>query len=286
MDIDAIIAAGTSAPADNAQPAEKPADAKIGTIEEATTEGTESESTEPQRQEEKADQPWPKKAENALAREKGKAARLKFERDQERATRAQLEQKLAQLQTPQQPQPKSASNTGEPQEADFNNYADYMRAVQKYDLEQALAARDSKQQQDQTSQAEYNRLIASLDEIDKAADKFIAEVPDAQDVFDNCEDVLMAMPDAIKKVFLEAGVGAELAVYNLAKEGKLEALGTMSPAKAAMEIGRAQTQALQPKPVTKAPTPMTPVRGAASGGKSLDRMQYSELKEWLNTRSG
>lgn len=206
----------------------------------------------------------------------GKLTALKYQQQKE------LEELRARVSNTQV-QPQNPTNTGEPKELDYTSYADYMRAVQKYDLKQEMSKFEGKQNQTQQTQAEQSRLTASLDEIGNAADKFIAEVPDAQEIFDECEDTLMAMPNEIKRVFLEAGPGAELAVYNLAKQGKLADLADMSPARAAMEIGRAQIQVVT-KPKTKAPTPLPVSRGSVAGGKKPEDLNGDEIRSWLTAK--
>jgi len=258
MDIDAVIA-------EAAQPdATKTADTVIAeTPEPESEQPAEVTPAEPEA-------PWPKKAENALAKAKGKEAKLKFQLEQERAARVALEQRLN-----ANPKPAETKPSGEPKEADYQHYHEYMRAVQKYDLQQELAGRDTKQQETQQSQQLQAWENQRLDVIDKQAEEFTKQFPEIETIFEENLDTIKEYPTYIKHLFLEAD-NAPLALYNLAKEGKLEALGTMSLAKAAIEIGRAQTQAIS-KLATKAPAPLSPAKGTGSGGKTLADMSPKEI---------
>lgn len=229
---------------------------------------------------------WPKKAENALAKAKGKAAQLRAERDQERAARQRLEQQLAQYSQPQNKN-NNVQKNGEPKDTDFENFADYIDARNTYRIEQKFAEQEGKQKQ--VAQTEQQQRWVQEREISvktQTAD-FVKQNPEIKDeiisLVEEYGDLIDELPPQIQTVFLEAD-NAPLAFFNLAKEGRLEALASMSPAKAAMEIGRAQTQALV-KPKTKAPTPLPASRGSVASGKRPEDMSGSEIRSWLRSEN-
>lgn len=274
-------AGGEAQPIADANPIDSIIDNAVIESNEATKEMPGAEATDTKDAAAETEEAWPKKAENALAKAKGRAAQLKAERDNERAARQRLEQQLAQYSQSQNPQQKPV-NTGEPKEGDFTSYADYMRAVQKYDLEQGFAKYEGKQQETQKTQQEQAYYEGLYKQTQAKSDEFISQVPDAQSVFDEHAETIEACPDNIYKLFLESG-DAPLAAYNLAKQGRLEEIIAMSPAKAAIEIGRALAQA-PAKPKTKAPTPLPATRGSVPSGKSLDQMSGPELLKWVNSK--
>lgn len=241
----------------------------------STTETPEAETTE---QEESVEQPWPKKAENALAKAKGKAAQLRAERDQERAARQRAEDELNKYRSPQQ----KPTAQGAPKEADFNNYAEFLEAKNNYNIDQKFAERDGKQKETQNIQQEQEWVAQREQSIATSAQEFIKENPDAQAVLEEYSDLADEFSPQLQRLFLEAD-NAPLAFYNLAKEGKLEALASMSLAKAAMEIGRAQTQAAI-KPKTKAPAPLAASRGSVPASKPLDKLTAREAWQLLNPK--
>ena len=159
-----------------------------------------------------------------------------------------------------------------------------MRAVAKYDTKQELASRESKQKETHQTTQEQQWIAQREQAVAAKAQEFAKETPELLELVEEYGDVIDELPPQIQRVFLEAE-NAPLAFYNLAKEGKLESLASMSPARAAMEIGRAQTQApTKPKPVTNAPAPMSPAKGTGASGKSLDRMSWEETRKWLEAR--
>lgn len=275
MDINAVIAAGVTAPVADAQP-----NADATQVEEINEiiEPSEADPAEQAPVDNAKDEPWPKKAENALAKAKGKAAQLRAERDQERAARQRLEQQLAQYNSP----PKQPEKKGEPNVSNYENTLDYMRDMAKYDHQQEMAARDEKQKETQQSAQEAAWIAEREDSAAAKAQELMKEIPELPDFVEEYEEIYDAFPAHIKRAFLEAD-NPLLAAFNLAKEGKFEGLASMSLARAAMEIGRATSQAPKPKPVTNAPTPMAPARGTATS-KGLADIPMEQLLKQFNTR--
>lgn len=219
---------------------------------------------EPPKQE---DAPWPKKAQNALSRRDKEIGKL----------RAQLQQLQAQREAPPQNQPKS----DRPKEADFQTYGEYLKADALYDMRQELA-KDKEASKTEELSAKEREWMAERDmEIGQKTQEYMKAIPDYAEVAQENADILAEMPPHIQKAFYEAD-DAPMAFYNLAKEGKLEALASMSPYRAAMEIARAEMK----KPVaqiSKAPRPMQGATGKGPSSSSLDSKSPDELMKWLNS---
>jgi hypothetical protein len=218
---------------------------------------------------------FPKKAVNAISRRDRTIGKLRAESEALRAELAKL----------QQPVTKESSNDGKPNESDFSTYGDYLEALQDWKVEKKLSTTFAEREA-KTKQAQVNSEMQawkSERETNMAAQaqELIKSAPDYHAVLAANADILDALPGDIQDVLLEID-NAPLAVFNLAKEGKLEALATMTPIRAAMELSRASAQAV--KPQTKAPHPLSPARGAASSSKSLDQMKADELVDkWLKS---
>jgi hypothetical protein len=266
MDIDAVIAAGTTAPADKAQPQA-----------DATTLEKPAEPSEPVDSQPK-DEPWPTKAQNALSHQKGKTAQWRAQAQQERRERERLQAEVERLSTQSGSKPAPVKSDGRPDEKSYQSYAEYLEAVQDWKLDSKLAERDGKQKETRQTEQEKAWIAEREATVATKAQEFAKENPEVLAMVEEYGDVVDELPPQIQRLFLEAD-NAPLAFFNLAKEGKLESLGTMSLAKAAMEIGRAQTQA-PTKQQSKAPAPLPASRGSVSPGKSLDQMQGKELLSW------
>lgn len=259
---------------------------------ESTPEKSESESTDQEVTEtadNKPDEMFPKKAINALSRRDKQIGKLKAELAAERVKSQQFEQQIR----PQQPSPKtgdmSVSKTGIPTKLDensFKSWAEFSEAraeeIADYKIDQKLNERDGKQKETIQNQQQQAWISEREQNVAKKAQEFAKAYPEAAAVIDENADLADEFSPEIQKLFLEAD-NAPLAFYNLAKEGKLEALMGMSPARAAMEIGRAQAQAIA-KPKTKAPTPLPASRGSVPAGKSLENLTAREAHKLLSQK--
>lgn len=217
---------------------------------------------------------FPKKAVNALSRRDKQIGKLQ----------AQLAAERAELAKYREQQTKVADNS--PKEESFENYGEYLKALARHEAKQELS-QTSKQQQDQQAAAQQEVWHADRTEyaLDKAREA-INSIPDYKQLFMENSDVLQSLPPHIERAFLEADEPA-LAFYALAKEGKLETILDMSPARAAIEIGRAEVRGMalsKARPVTKAPAPIDSLKGVGGAQKTLDTMNSKELMAWVSKK--
>lgn len=242
----------------------------------ATKDQAQSDAAEPQESEAEAEQLWPKKATNALSRRDKQIGKLKAQTEY----LAQENEKLRAQST--QKQPIEQVKDGRPDEKNYDNYADYMKAELKWEMEQKFAERDTKNQKTVEQAREEAWVAERQDAAASKAKELVKDIPDLVDFVGEHEETYEAFSPEIKRAFLESD-NPLLAAYNLVKEGKFEALASMSPARAAMEIGRAQAQAIA-KPKTNAPKPMPAARGAVAGSKRLEDMDGDEIRQFMRAK--
>lgn len=274
-DLDAIIAEGVATSTENAQ---------SETSSEATTEqAQEGEQTETKTEEKPAKQPWPKEAENALSRAKGDRARYKAERDFNKQRAEQLEKELADYKKPK------AENTGEPQEADFEGkpYGVYLKAVARWEAKQTFEqtkAEETKAKAETSARDWEQERAQAINDNHVIAEKAF---PDFKDTMDGAADdngKIPLSPD-LRAAILDSDNGA-FALYALIKEGLLDEANDLSSRKAAMLIARMEDKALalSKTKTTKTPTPLSPAKGTATGGKSLETMSGEEIRKWMRSK--
>lgn len=230
---------------------------------------TENQEADAVEQGEKEEVVFPKKAVNAITRRDRQIGKL----------RAEAESLKAELAKYQQPAPQTKADDGKPKESDYETYADYLEALGDWKvdskLSKTLAERETKEKQARVDseltawRAEREANMATQ------AQELIKSNPEYHTVLAEHADIIESLPAEIQDVFLDAD-NAPLAVFNLAKEGKLEALASMSPIRAAMEISRASAQAVT-KPQSKAPAPFSTPRGVAASGKDPLKMTPDDL---------
>lgn len=229
---------------------------------------------------------FPKKAVNAISRRDKQIGKLRAEKYQVLNEVEQLRQQLNQYQ--QKPNNSSPASDA-PDINQFANYDEYNRAVAKYEARKTYAEESQKTQQ---SQSQSNRR-AWEEERDNHIDENAVKVKEVFSDFDHVVqeniDLLSNIAPHVKEAIRESDNGA-FALYNLAKDGVLEQLNGMSPAKVAMMVARAEDKALgmsKTKQSTKAPAPLQSVKGTApSRPQLLDQLgnDPDKILAWLKSR--
>jgi len=224
--------------------------------------------------EEAEDVPFPKKAVKALSRRDRQIGKLQAER-------AALTAELTKFreQTTQQ-----ANNP--PKESDFDNYGELLKAQHRHEWQQEQAAKELQQKEQYTAQQEQQWFQQRNQEVLSKAQELKTQVPDFLSLLHEYSDVLSTVPAEIERVFYEVDA-PEVALYALAKEGRLEEVLGMSPSRVAIELGKAEIRGealIKQKQITKTPAPIEGLKGVGSSNKQLDSMNHDELMAWVNKR--
>jgi len=223
------------------------------------------------------DEPFPKKAQNALSRRDKKINR-------QNAQLADMQKQLDALnanQSQTQEAPKA------PVEDDYDTYGEFLQANTQYEIKKALGeakADQPEQEQPLTPEQakhqewEEQRTVAAGEQ----ADKLIDAIPDYEQTIQENMDLMDTCPPEIEQIALGLD-NAPLAIYNIAKAGRLEAVMSMPPQLAAIELMNAQNQGYTaPKKVTSAPKPISASKGSGTAKKSLEDMDGDEIVKHLD----
>lgn len=247
--------------------------------EETQTETPDPKAETPEAESDKSDDViFPKKAVNAISRRDKQIGKLRAEAAALQAELAKYTQSQAQT-----PKNQNAVIEGSPKEEDFDNYSDFLEAKLLHKIKQEQTAQE-KTKQEQAQAAQKQEWVNGREQdIAQKASIHKEEIPDFVEVMQEYADIADEFPEHIVQAFYEADDGS-MAFYNLAKDGKLEALATMSPYKAAMEIAMAQNKKSPVvNRVSNAPAPISAAKGSGSSSKSLDSMNWSEMKQFLKS---
>lgn len=228
--------------------------------------------------------PFPKKAVNAITRRDRQIGQL----------RAQTQQLQQQLRAMQQQASGGQSQNGRdgtpqpPKEDDYNTVGEYLDALKAYPqkVQEHFANQQKTQQQSQQQAAQAAWYEQRSQALAEKTQELMASTPELQQLVQENADVINAIPDHLEYVFLQLDpADAFNAAAALLREGKMESLFHLPPALAAAEIGRAvQRGAAKPKPISKAPAPMTPNRGAGGVSKQPHQMSADEIVDgWLKS---
>lgn len=249
---------------------------EVTTTDESTTEAKEAvDAKEATDGKEPDDVVFPKKAINALSRRDKQIGKLQ----------AQLAAERAELQALREKANQSAKPQNLPKEDDFDNYGDYLKAVARSEFEQEASQKAQQTQEQRLKETEQRWVDERTAYATEKAQEAVKQIPNLPQLITENADIVSEFNPFIERAFLEADEPV-LAFYALAQEGKLEAIAKMSPARAAIEIGKAEirgAELVKTKPITKAPAPIESLKGTGSGSKSLDNMNHKELLKWLES---
>ena len=271
MDIDAIIAEAQAPVAAQAQPEIKEEPQPEGGQDPAATEAPQSEEAE--QAEAPKQEEFPKKARNAISYRDKKIGKLSAELQAERLARQELEKRFT-------GEPQAAKAEGEPKESDFENYGDYLRAFVRWEKKQEIQEHEAKTRAE-SQKAELESWEAErgqvFDESVKTAKKTFSDYAQILDEYAAEYDDL---PTHVLDAAFELENGAS-ALYMAAKDGVLEKLAqTRSATQAGIMLAKLEEKALaasKSKPLTKSPTPMTPVKGIAAVSTPIEKMSPKEI---------
>lgn len=234
---------------------DKVIEGQVETTEEGnqSTEGQETETkTEGQETEEggKKEKPWFQKRIDDLTKEKWDARREKEASD---ARARELEAQLELL--------RAGKKEGDPE----------VKNLSEKDID-ALA---EKKAEEKMRVDAFNKACNDVYEAGKAA------YNDFEAVLSNYRDIGGLTP-ALIEAALETGEGHKV-LYELAKDRDTAyRVMRMSPVKMAVEVTRLAEKVSKPKPapVSKAPAPIKPVKGAANAEPDPEKMSTAEWMEW------
>lgn len=176
-----------------------------------------------------------------------------------------------------------------PKQSDFENYDDYIAA---YTLHAARVASNEDQAETLTESkaaAESAEKAARQRAAEQAQAAFSAEAAEARKRYADFDAVVFNKgPDApnispaVVELILFSDYPADVA-YAVASDRALAArLSAMPPIEAARELGRVEARMTAPKPriETKAPDPISPVKGKGGALRDPLKMTASEFAKW------
>lgn len=200
-----------------------------------------------------------KKMDNAIKRRDKKLA-------QTNARLRELEAKLAETQKPFEPKNVNPD--------DYETMDDYFKAQTEAAIENKFTQNNTDQQKAQLD-AQKQQIIAERNAVIlEQANEVSQTLTDLPQVWQQNAATLDALPEQVTEMFYDLD-NAPVAIYTLAKEGKLQNLAYMTPHMAAHEIYSAQQRGssllAKPRQRQTAPEPMRSAKGGVKTTKDLSK---------------
>ena len=220
------------------------------------------------------------KSESAKRREREKAYRARLQTE---AAEAKAEAKQAEAR--RQAILDAAKQEAPPKEADFPDPIEYAAAKAIWGAEQRLTEREAKNAGEAVKAAEGRAEDISKKERAILEQSWAVARDEAKTRYADFETVALRgwePSPVMTDLILTSDVGADVA-YHLGQNHALAAqIAAMNPVEAARAIGRIEAGIVQPKPrtETKAPDPISPVRGSAGAARDPSKMSVTEYAAW------
>lgn len=222
------------------------------------------------------EEPFPKKAVNALNR-------AKREKRQLRAQVKALEAQLSELRNSN-----PTASMAEPDVNGFETFTDFNKANVEFQIKKAMEEAQNKGKVE-ALESQRSQLIAQRNaELSAAAAETAKQFPDLPQVVGQYAQQLNSVGQEIAEIIYEMD-NSPLAVYTLAKEGILEDVLSAPPAIAAVHLLNAQArgeQQLSAKRMVQTPAAPAPIRAAKGTGtnsKPLHALSGDDIMKWLKS---
>lgn len=210
--------------------------------------------------------------------------KLTWQRSEARREAESLRRKIQELEAKSS---KPATDEQEPKETDFQSYAEYLRALARYETNQRLKTEKQESEANTLKQTkeQYRAQISS--EFQERISEFKEKTEDFEEVVEGSG--IFDLPDsptveAMSLAMAESDLGAQI-LYHLAQNMKeASRIARLSPYAAAREIGKLEAKLSTPAPKkpSQAPEPITPVGGKEPVKKDPEKMP---IKEWMAKRN-
>jgi hypothetical protein len=271
---------------DEVQAAEEAAPEVVQTEAEQVTAPEAAESTEGQVEtqpaEDKGEQP---EAEDKISaskarreRRKAQDARIKEERAQVEAENARLREQIDRL--------KGAEKTPPPKIEDYDDHDEYVAALSAHKAAELMDQRQVAALESEAEQREKRKQALQQQQMMEARQNWAAQVEEAQSRYADFQAVVTAPDVPITKDMADllalSDVGADMAYHLGTNKQQAAQLAQMPAAElvGAMQMLENFVSANAPRPRTqsKAPEPISPVKGKATAMKAIEEMSVAEYR--------
>jgi len=221
----------------------------------------------------------PKKGKGGFQRKIDRLTREKYELE------AKLQAALAKPAGGEKPEPAAAAaNDGKPQAENFDTHDEYVEALVDWKANQREAAKREQEQRD----SETKKQQATVDSWNQRVEAARKAHADYDDVM---ADADVELPPLVVDALMDSDHGGELAYWLASNREEAERIAKLSPVAAVRKLGeieaglRSTPSSPQPKPVTKAPKPVTPVAaGTASPVPSSSDLDTDDFAAYEQAR--
>lgn len=188
--------------------------------------------------------------------------------------------------------PEPIDETGKPDEDDFDTYDEYYTALASWQVEKKIA--EWKKAEDDSKQAAF---------ITQQEANFRAKLAKGTEAYEDFNEVVfdetVPITETIVSILRDTENPSDIAYYLGKNRKEASQISRMTPIQAAKAIGKIEAEIAadraenpapkvepKPKPITKAPPPITPVGSTTVITKDPDKMSHEEYRKWRKEGGG
>lgn len=229
---------------------------------------------------EPAAKPEPEPIPKGVQKRIDRAVRQKYEAE---ARTKMLEERLAALETRQQPIQPRQTDTAEPTIDKFDNFDQYVAAKAEYIAKKQIESTLTEREQRQRAEREATERTKTVESWNKRMAAATAEMPDFEDIVSSSD---VPMTESMQQAIMESDVGPKLAYYLASHPDEAAEIGKMSAIGSVRALGRIEERLAGQQAAVKttsAPPPIKPVGARATVKKDPGQMSDAEYAKWRKT---
>lgn len=206
--------------------------------------------------------------------------RDKNRRSHQNSKEASMRRELKELRELVKAIPQTSEPAGKPALDNFDTLEGYNEALIDWKTDQKFKTLNTQTQQTQAKAERASEIANQEAEFAKSTPEYAELVNENQGFFKGLTRELANG--------LSGTENPHLALFALMKEGRVDDLHDLTPTKLAAELARAEIRGqgyiAKPKIATSAPSPVSAAKGNAIGVKSINSMNFQELKKELGLK--
>lgn len=262
---------------DEVQVAEEATPEVVQTEVEQTEAPEAAESTEGQTNDQPAEGEQP---EDEISPSKARRERRKAELERLRQSEAEANAKLQEYEQRRAKIEQAAKANQPPKESEFADYNDYLMAAGAYHAAKNWDERQIRETDEQINAHKQQLTAVQQQQRAEVAQNWAAQVAEAKAKYADFEQVAFTAPisDDVAEMIAGSDQGADVAYYLGTNRQEAERISRLPPMEKARALGAIEARLSVAPPVTqtKAPAPITPIKGKATAAKDPSKMTMDE----------
>lgn len=212
--------------------------------------------------------------------------RRKAEQERLRKENEDVQEALKRAEDQLREREEAAAKLRPPKEDDYQSFDEYQAALNAYHSLKAMDGREVERSTQQLEQLRQRREAQEAARKQKVSELVRDQISEGREKYTDFDQVALAsdapLTESVVEIIAQSEVGADVAYYLGKNREEASHIARMNPVDQALALGRIEGRLSvpQPKQVSTAPEPTTPVRAKGTAIKDPDKMSAQEYRAW------